>query len=54
MREGGPYAMISKSLGLEIGGSVGLPLFVSQALAAACIFLGFEKDGYFCFGIIPL
>ena len=32
---GGPYAIISKSLGLEIGGSVGVPLYLSQALAVA-------------------
>ncbi|MGK7942559.1 MAG: amino acid permease [Crocosphaera sp.] len=41
--EGGPYAMISKSLGLEIGGSVGVPLFVSQALAVAMYIFGFRE-----------
>ena len=39
--EGGPYGMISKSLGLEIGGSVGVPLFVSQALAVTMYIFGF-------------
>ena len=40
---GGPYAMISKSLGLEIGGSIGLPLFCSQALAVAMYVFGFRE-----------
>ncbi|MDJ0600863.1 MAG: amino acid permease [Crocosphaera sp.] len=47
--EGGPYAMISKSLGLEIGGSVGVPLFVSQALAAAMYIFGFREGWLFLF-----
>ncbi len=47
--EGGPYAMISKSLGLEIGGSVGFPLFVSQALAAAMYIFGFREGWLFLF-----
>ncbi|MDJ0843234.1 amino acid permease [Crocosphaera sp.] len=49
MGEGGPYAMISKSLGLEIGGSVGVPLFVSQALAAAMYVFGFREGWLFLF-----
>ena len=49
MGEGGPYAMISKSLGLEIGGSVGVPLFVSQALAAAMYIFGFREGWLFLF-----
>ncbi|MGK7874346.1 MAG: sodium transporter [Xenococcaceae cyanobacterium] len=40
---GGPYAMISKSLGLEIGGSVGVPLFFSQAFAVAMYIFGFRE-----------
>jgi solute carrier family 12 sodium/potassium/chloride transporter 2 len=40
---GGPYAMISKSLGVEIGGSVGVPLFLSQALAVAMYLFGFRE-----------
>ncbi|MDJ0510440.1 MAG: amino acid permease [Crocosphaera sp.] len=48
--EGGPYAMISKSLGLEIGGSVGVPLFVSQALAVAMYIFGFREGVLFLLG----
>jgi amino acid transporter len=40
---GGPYAIISKSLGVEVGGSVGVPLFVSQALAVAMYIFGFRE-----------
>ncbi len=41
---GGPYAIIRRSLGVEVGGSVGGPLFVSQALAVAMYIFGF-RDG---------
>lgn len=40
---GGPYAIISKSLGFEIGGSVGVPLYLSQALAVAMYVFGFRE-----------
>ena len=40
---GGPYAIISRSLGIEVGGSVGVPLFVSQALAVAMYIFGFRE-----------
>lgn len=40
---GGPYAIIAKSLGLEIGGSVGVPLYLSQALAVAMYIFGFRE-----------
>jgi solute carrier family 12 (sodium/potassium/chloride transporter), member 2 len=40
---GGPYAIISRSLGLEIGGSVGVPLFLSQALAVTMYIFGFRE-----------
>ncbi len=29
---GGAYSIISQSLGIEVGGSLGIPLYVSQAL----------------------
>ena len=40
---GGPYAIISKSLGLEIGGSVGVPLYLSQALAVSMYIFGLRE-----------
>ena len=40
---GGPYAIISKSLGFEIGGSVGVPLYLSQALVVAMYIFGLRE-----------
>ncbi|MEP0545470.1 MAG: sodium transporter [Rhodothermales bacterium] len=40
---GGPYAIISKSLGFEVGGSVGVPLYLSQGLAVAMYVFGFRE-----------
>lgn len=40
---GGSYALISRSLGLEIGSSVGIPLFMSQALGGAMYITGFTE-----------
>ncbi len=46
---GGPYAIISRSLGLEIGGSVGVPLFLSQALAVTMYIFGFREGWLWVF-----
>ncbi|MBU1096159.1 MAG: Na-K-Cl cotransporter [Bacteroidetes bacterium] len=40
---GGAYSIISKSLGLEAGGSVGIPFYVSQTLSAALYIAGFTE-----------
>ena len=46
---GGPYAIISKSLGFEIGGSVGVPLYLSQGLAVAMYVFGFREGWVWVF-----
>ena len=46
---GGPYAIISKALGFEIGGSIGLPLYLSQALAVAMYVFGFREGWLWVF-----
>ncbi|MCA9684868.1 MAG: hypothetical protein KC457_21975, partial [Myxococcales bacterium] len=46
---GGPYAMISRSLGREIGGSVGVPLYLSQALAVAMYIFGLRAGWQWIF-----
>ena len=40
---GGAYSIISKSMGLEAGGSVGIPFYISQTLAAALYIVGFTE-----------
>ena len=40
---GGNYYMISRTLGLEIGGSIGIPLYISQALSLAFYTIGFAE-----------
>lgn len=40
---GGNYYMISRSLGLEIGGAIGIPLYLSQAISVAFYVLGFTE-----------
>ncbi len=40
---GGAYSIISQSLGLEVGGAVGIPLFLAQAFAGAMYIFGFRE-----------
>ena len=40
---GGAYYMISRTLGLEVGAAVGLPLFMAQALGIAFYTVGFTE-----------
>ncbi len=46
---GGAYAIISRSLGLEAGGAVGVPLYLSQTLAVALYVFGFRGGWEFVF-----
>lgn len=43
VRAGGNYYLISRSLGLEIGGAIGIPLFLSQAISVAFYIIGFTE-----------
>lgn len=47
---GGAYAIISQALGLEVGGSLGIPRYISQGLAATMYIFGF-REGWL--GIFP-
>jgi len=57
---GGAFSIISQSLGLEVGGSVGIPLYLSQALAVAMYVFGFREgwcelfEGYHPLIVHPL
>ncbi len=40
---GGAYALVSRSLGVEVGSAIGIPLYLSQALGAAMYITGFTE-----------
>lgn len=44
VKGGGAYFLISRNLGLEIGGSVGIPLFLAQAVSVAFYIIGFAES----------
>ncbi|MFU8802431.1 MAG: amino acid permease [Bradymonadaceae bacterium] len=46
---GGAYSIISQSLGLEVGGSVGIPLYLAQALAVTLYVFGFREGWLWVF-----
>jgi solute carrier family 12 (sodium/potassium/chloride transporter), member 2 len=46
---GGAYSIISKSLGLEAGGSIGIPLYIAQTLSAALYIIGFTESWRYVF-----
>ena len=46
---GGPYSIISKTLGLEVGGSVGIPLYLAQLFSVTLYILGFAEVWTFIF-----
>ncbi|MFW5684863.1 MAG: hypothetical protein ACOC1I_08420 [Spirochaetota bacterium] len=43
------FSVISQSLGLEVGGSIGVPLYVSQALAVVMYIFGFRAGWLWMF-----
>lgn len=45
MEAGGPFAIMYRSLGREVAGSLGVPLFFSQSLAVVMYIFGF-RDGW--------
>jgi amino acid transporter len=40
---GGPFAIVSRALGLEAGGSIGVPLYVAQSLSSALYLYAFAE-----------
>lgn len=46
---GGAYAIVSQSLGLEVGGSLGIPRYLSQALAITLYIFGFREGWLWLF-----
>lgn len=50
VRGGGAYYIISRSLGIETGGAVGIPLYFAQALSVALYTIGFAESVVEVFG----
>ena len=50
---GGAFAIISQSLGLEVGGSVGIPLFLAQGISIALYVLAFTESWLRIFPMHP-
>lgn len=48
---GGVYFLISRSLGLEVGGAVGVPLFLAQAVSVAFYIIGFTESLHYLFPV---
>lgn len=46
---GGAFSVISQSLGLEVGGSIGVPLYLSQTLAVVMYIFGFRSGWQWIF-----
>lgn len=46
VKAGGNYYLISRTLGLEIGGAIGIPLYLSQAISVAFYIIGFTEALY--------
>jgi amino acid transporter len=44
VKTGGAYYMISRSMGIEAGGAVGIPLYLAQALSVALYTIGFAES----------
>lgn len=49
VRAGGVFSIISQSLGLEPGGSIGVPLYLGQALSSALYIYGFSEAWLYIF-----
>lgn len=50
---GGAYSIISRSLGIEVAGSVGIPLFLAQSFAVAMYVFGFRTGWQILFPTHP-
>jgi amino acid transporter len=46
---GGPYAIMTRSLGFEVGGSIGVPLYLTRPLGVAMYIIGFREGWLWIF-----
>ena len=49
IKAGGAFSIIAQSLGLEAGGSIGIPLYIAQAFAVAMYVFGFREGWMWIF-----
>jgi amino acid transporter len=54
VKGGGTYYMLSRSLGIEIGSAVGIPLFIAQALTISFCAMGFAESIHPLFPSVPI
>jgi len=47
--KGGAYSIVNKTLGLEVGGSVGIPLYLAQVFSVVFYLFGFSEAWRFIF-----
>ena len=50
VRTGGVYYMLGRTFGREVGGAIGIPLYVSQAIVTAFYVIGFSEATELWFG----
>lgn len=50
---GGPYAIMTRSLGFEVGGSIGVPLYLTRPLGVAMYIIGFREGWLWIFPSHP-
>ena len=53
IQAGGAFSIIAKSLGLEAGGAIGVPLYIAQAIAVAMYIFGFREGWLWIFPTHP-
>jgi len=54
VKAGGAYFMISRSLGIEVGGSIGVPLYLAQAFSVALYVAGFAESLVAVFPVLDI
>lgn len=54
VKGGGAYYMISRSLGIEIGGAIGIPLYLAQAFSVSLYVIGFSESLVAIFPVLDI
>ena len=54
VKAGGAYFLISRSLGVEMGGAIGIPLFLAQAFSVALYIMGFSESMVAIFPVLDI